>query len=102
MPPMPTWYQGRDAVVVFLKEWAFAKPWQGTRFVPGDRTVRLVPARANGQLAFGAYRWVEEKGAYLPYTIQMLSLRGAQITEITGFVTPDAFRHFDLPAELAP
>jgi RNA polymerase sigma-70 factor (ECF subfamily) len=103
MPPMPTWYQGRDAIVVFLTEFALAKPWQGDRFVAGgERRVRLVPARANGQVAFGAYRWDEAKGSYLPFTLQVLSLRGSEISEVTGFVTPDVFRHFDLPAELAP
>jgi hypothetical protein len=28
----------------------------------------------------------------------VLTLRGAQIQEITAFLTPDAFRGFDLPA----
>jgi RNA polymerase sigma-70 factor (ECF subfamily) len=102
MPPMPTWYRGRDAVEVFLREWAFAQPWSGERFVPGDRRVRLVPARASGQIAYGAYRWDEQQGSYVPYTLQVLRLEGARIVEIAGFVTPDAFRHFDLPAALAP
>jgi hypothetical protein len=30
----------------------------------------------------------------------VLTLRGAQIQEITAFLTPDAFRNFDLPTIL--
>jgi len=29
-----------------------------------------------------------------------LTLRGAQIEELTGFVSPEMFARFDLPAEL--
>src|SRR4051794_15445788 len=28
MPPMATWFRGRDHVAVFLRDWAFAHPWQ--------------------------------------------------------------------------
>jgi RNA polymerase sigma-70 factor (ECF subfamily) len=101
MPPMDTWYSGRDAIVVFLRDFAFARTWDGTRFVEGERTVRLVPTRANGQPAFGAYKWEADQGAYLPYTLQVLSLRGDRIEEIAGFVSPAVFRHFDLPGALA-
>ena len=100
MPPMATWYDGRDAIEVFLREFAFAKQWDGAAFVPGARTVRLVPTRANGQVALGAYRLDAEAGTYKPYTIQVLTLRDREIVEVTGFVTPDFFRYFDLPAEL--
>jgi RNA polymerase sigma-70 factor (ECF subfamily) len=100
MPPMATWYRGRDAVEVFLSEFAFAQAWQGERFAPGKRQVRLVPTRASGQVAFGAYRWDEDGGRYVPYTLQVLTLRGRAIVEVTGFVTADVFRHFDLPESL--
>ena len=44
MPPMPFEYQGREATVAFI----------GSIFASGRRH-RLVPTRANGQPAFGAY-----------------------------------------------
>ncbi|NUR30479.1 MAG: RNA polymerase subunit sigma-70 [Catenulispora sp.] len=44
MPPMPFEYQGREATIAFLK----AVLGSGRRF-------RLIPTRANGQPAFGAY-----------------------------------------------
>ncbi len=44
MPPLPTWYRGHDAIALFLTRYALRDRW------------RLVPARANGQLAFGLLR----------------------------------------------
>jgi RNA polymerase sigma-70 factor (ECF subfamily) len=86
MPPLPSWYRGREAVAVFLRgvPLAGAKRW------------RLIPARANGQLAFGKYIWDEERDAFMPHGVNVLTLRGAQIEEITAFLTPDAFRRFGL------
>jgi RNA polymerase sigma-70 factor (ECF subfamily) len=101
MPPMPTWYSGIAAVRVFLEEFAFAQTWDGSQFTEGTRMVRLVPARASGQIAFGAYKLDDSTRTYRPYTLQVLFLRGDRIQEIAGFVTPELFRHFDLPAEIA-
>jgi RNA polymerase sigma-70 factor, ECF subfamily len=100
MPPMATWYRGREAITVFLREWAFARPWRGSRFEAGERRVRLVPVRVSGQVAFGAYGWSEERGSHLPYALQVLTLRGARIDDITAFVTPEAFARFGLPQAL--
>jgi len=100
MPPMPTWYQGREAIAVFLRDFAFAGPWCGSRFEIGRRRVRLVPGRASGQLALGAYGWDEERSAYVPYALQVLTLRGGAIADVTGFVTPAALPAVGLPAEL--
>jgi RNA polymerase sigma-70 factor (ECF subfamily) len=98
MPPMATWFRGRDAVRVFLAEWAFAQTWAETRFVPGDRNVRLVPAHASGQPAFASYRWDGE--AFRPMALQVLTFRDGRIDEIAGFVTPSLFAAFGLPASL--
>jgi RNA polymerase sigma-70 factor, ECF subfamily len=90
MPPLPSWYRGREAVAVFLRGLPLggAKRW------------RLIPARANGQLAFGKYIWDEERHAFMPHGVNVLTLRGAQIEEITAFLTPDAFRPFGLADSL--
>jgi len=87
MPPLPTWYGGREAVAVFLRGWPLA----------GIKRWRLTPARTNGQLAFGAYLWDEETHAFMPYGVNVLTLRGAHIEEITAFLTPDALQRFGLP-----
>jgi RNA polymerase sigma-70 factor, ECF subfamily len=97
MPPMPTWYRGREAVTVFLRDVAFAGRWTGSRFEAGRRRVRLVSGRASGQVALGAYGWDEERGAYLPYALQVLTFRGGMIADVTGFVTPAALPGVGLP-----
>jgi RNA polymerase sigma-70 factor, ECF subfamily len=89
MPPVPLWYRGRDAIAVFLAKWALQDRW------------RLVPTRANGQLAFGTYSWDAKKGRYVGTGVDLLTLRGAQVEAITAFVTPEVLRDFGLPDELA-
>jgi RNA polymerase sigma-70 factor, ECF subfamily len=89
MPPMPLWYGGRDAIAVFLAEWALRERW------------RFVPTRANGQLAFGTYSWDAKRGSYVAAGLDVLTLRGAQVEAITAFVSPEVFRSFGLPHELA-
>jgi RNA polymerase sigma-70 factor (ECF subfamily) len=92
MPPRPSWYSGREAVAVFLEVAAFAP----------DKRWRLVPARANGQLAVGEYIFNEGEGRFVPHGINVLTLRGARIAEMTGFQFPGAFHRLGLPAELQP
>jgi RNA polymerase sigma-70 factor, ECF subfamily len=87
MPPLPTWYAGRDAVAAFLRGWPLShvKRW------------RLIPARANAQVGFGGYIWDEHTRTFVPESVNVLTLRGAEIEEITAFRTTDAFAHFGLP-----
>jgi RNA polymerase sigma-70 factor (ECF subfamily) len=92
MPPMPTWYAGREAVAGFLRGWPLA---EGTRW-------RLLPARANGQLAFGHYLWDRERETLRPHGVNVLALRGERIAEITAFLDPEAFGRFGLPDEIKP
>jgi RNA polymerase sigma-70 factor, ECF subfamily len=105
MPPMATWFRGRDDVGVFLREWAFAHPWQDDeaafRGDAAERDVRLIPTRANGQLAYASYRWDPALGAHVPMALQVLTLRDHRIADITGFVMPAVFARFGLPAEIA-
>jgi RNA polymerase sigma-70 factor, ECF subfamily len=90
MPPLPSWYRGRDAVAVFLR----GAP------LTGAKRWRLIPVRANGQLAFGKYIWDDEMHAFIPHGVNVLTLRGAQIEEITAFLNPGAFRQFGLADSL--
>jgi RNA polymerase sigma-70 factor, ECF subfamily len=104
MPPMSTWFRGRDAVAAFLRDWAFAHPWQGDEAVfrgdAADRDVRLVPTRANGQLAYASYRRDPARSVHVPMALQVLTLRDRRIDDVTGFVMPGIFARFGLPAEL--
>ena len=44
-------------------------------------------ARANGQAAVGAYTWDEDESAYLPFALDVLTLDGERIKEVTAFIT---------------
>jgi RNA polymerase sigma-70 factor (ECF subfamily) len=88
MPPHPTWYRGHEAIIGFLTEGPFRERW------------RHVPARANGQLAVGCYRWDAARRSYVPSVLDVLTLEGARIAEVTAFISPEVFRRFGLPDEL--
>jgi RNA polymerase sigma-70 factor, ECF subfamily len=90
MPPMPTWYGGREAIAAFLRGWPLA----------GEERWRLIPASANGQVAFGHYSWDGNTGSFVPHGVNVLTLRGARIAELTAFLTPEAVARFGLPDEI--
>ena len=92
MPPLPTWYRGREAVTAFLEAVALS----------GDKRWRLVPVRANGQPAFGKYIWDEGREAFAPHSISVLTLAGEGIAEVTTFLDPELIPRFGLPDELEP
>jgi len=93
MPPTPTWFQGREAIRAFLTQTIFQGAIQGQW--------RLLPTRANGQLAFGVYRRHTAGGLYEPYAIQVLRFAGEQIAEVTTFKNPALVRYFNLPPSLS-
>jgi len=81
MPPIPSWFDGRADVVRFFAERVFATPW------------RLRPLRASGQLAFACYQGPDFRlGA-----LNVITLRGAAISELTGFLDPALHGRFLLP-----
>jgi len=90
MPPLSTWYRGREAVAAFLE----------AEVLSTDKRWRLVPARANGQPAFGNYRWDEERETFRPRSISVLTLGRGGIAEITTFLGPELIPRFGLPDEL--
>jgi RNA polymerase sigma-70 factor (ECF subfamily) len=92
MPPIPTWYRGREAVGRFLSE----------RALSGEQPRRLLPIRANGAPAFGQYTWSEERQRLRAHGIMVLAFEGERVKEIAAFLTPEAIRRFGLPDELAP
>jgi RNA polymerase sigma-70 factor, ECF subfamily len=92
MPPAASWYHGRDAVATFLRARPLAQEWRW----------RLLPTRANGQLAFGHYILDPGKRRFVPHGVNVLTMRGARIDEIIAFLTPEAFEYFGLPEEIEP
>ena len=90
MPPYPESYRGRQAI---------ADSW----LMPGGPPPRLryLPTRANGQVALGTYRLDASSARYVPVALDVLTLRGARIADVTAFRTPEVFERFGLPSELA-
>jgi RNA polymerase sigma-70 factor (ECF subfamily) len=90
MPPLPSWYSGRDQVGAFLRKYPLR----------GDRRWRMVPTSANGQPALATYEWNEQAGVFTAHSVSVLTLRGSQIEEITAFLNPELLKPFALPAPL--
>ncbi|MEY9211829.1 sigma-70 family RNA polymerase sigma factor [Thermobifida halotolerans] len=87
MPPLRAWYEGRGGVRGFLLDGPLRERW------------RFLPTRANGQVAFGTYRWEERRARYVPAGLDLLVLRGDRIAEVVSFLDADFPAH-GLPLEL--
>jgi RNA polymerase sigma-70 factor (TIGR02960 family) len=88
MPPIPLEYQGRDVVARFYAS-VFGK---GGRY-------DLVPTRANGQLAFGAYLRAPTGGIRHGAGLLVLTVAGDRISALTRFDN-DVLPSFGLPRSL--
>jgi RNA polymerase sigma-70 factor (TIGR02960 family) len=77
MPPLLAWYQGPDAVRAVLASGPLTHRW------------RLLPTWANGQLAFGCYRWHDDRGVFVGEGLDVLTLRAGRIVAITAFLVAD-------------
>jgi RNA polymerase sigma-70 factor (ECF subfamily) len=89
MPPYAGWRRGRDEI---------AESW----LMPGGPPPRLRYEQtcANGQPAVGTYLLDEETGTYVAIALDVLSLRGELIADVTAFRTPAIFPRFGLPERL--
>jgi RNA polymerase sigma-70 factor (ECF subfamily) len=86
MPPIPTWFTGRDAVAGFFEHRALAEG--GTR--------RLVATRANECPAAATYVRGDD-GLFHAHSVQVLETREGQISHIYAFLDTDVFGSFGLP-----
>jgi RNA polymerase sigma-70 factor (ECF subfamily) len=84
MPPLASWYRG-EQLEGFLRIGPLSGEWRW----------RHVPAHASGQAAVASYAWDAETGAYLPFALNVLTLRGDRIAEITSFITRALADHDD-------
>jgi RNA polymerase sigma-70 factor, ECF subfamily len=90
MPPMRTWFAGRDSIRRFL----------GTTVLhrPGD--FKALPVSANGQPALAFYL-LGADGRHHAHAVTVLTLSDTSITHVVVFIQPDLFPVFGLP-ELLP
>ena len=80
MPPLTSWFTGA-ALPEFLRRGPLS----------GEYRWRHLPVRANGQAAVGCYTWHESAGAHLPFALDVLTLAGDRIAQVTAFIarSPD-------------
>jgi RNA polymerase sigma-70 factor (ECF subfamily) len=114
MPPLGTWFSGREALEVFLAGWPMSGQWRW----------RPLQVQANGQVALAFYSWDPDEESYIPFALNVLTFRGERISDVTAFIVratpvpdreviarlpeqppePDrlaaAFQNFDLPERL--
>ena len=86
MPPLLTWFTGRDRIGQFLDARVFGQP--------GD--FKLVPLAANGQPGFAGYLRRDD-GRHHAHGVQVLTLSGGGIAHIVTFMQPELFPLFGLP-----
>jgi RNA polymerase sigma-70 factor (ECF subfamily) len=90
MPPHPTWYAGREAIVIASEK----------GFDPEFGHLRSVVAGANLQPAAAHYLRRPGEPEHRPLALDVLRIEGGSVAEITSFVSPELFPAFGLPAAL--
>ncbi|MGV1049433.1 MAG: sigma-70 family RNA polymerase sigma factor [Solirubrobacterales bacterium] len=80
MPPLASWYGGAgggiEEVEAFLRNGPLNGEWRW----------RHHPGSANGQLAVGTYTWIEARQTHLPFSLDVLTMEGKRISDVTAFV----------------
>jgi RNA polymerase sigma-70 factor, ECF subfamily len=89
MPPWAMWWRGRATIAGFAAE-----------AVKICATARVMPVALNGQLAVASYGLDTDTGRYSPLAIDVLTLEGPLIKEITAFISPGMFPRLGLPSAL--
>ncbi len=77
MPPLRSWFRGREAITAFLRRQPLSGDWRW----------RAVRSRANGQEALGFYTWSPEAQAYQRFALNVLTLGDREIVAVDAFLT---------------
>ncbi len=85
MPPETEWFRGPADIREFLLSAPLKHRW------------RMVPCRANGQLAFGTYLWEDDLGAYRFAALDVLTVSRDRVTAVVAFLSWDLWKPFGLP-----
>lgn len=86
MPPVLTWFSGRDAVERFMASHLLTAPG----------AFRMEAVTANGQPALAAYHRGDD-GAYHAHAVVVPAITTTGISRIVIFIQPGLFAGFDLP-----
>jgi RNA polymerase sigma-70 factor (ECF subfamily) len=90
MPPHPTWFDGREAILVAMR----------AAFDPQFGSLRAVVSGANRQPAIAHYLRAPGASEYRALAIDVLRLEGGRVAEITSFPEAGLFADFRLPPVL--
>lgn len=91
MPPIPTWFDGREDVLRLLR--AKLRPGTGQRI--------MVETSANGQPAFAVYIRGRD-GGFHAHALQVLTLSKRGVSAVLAFHRADLFPVFGLPIDRRP
>jgi RNA polymerase sigma-70 factor (ECF subfamily) len=90
MPPHPTWFDGRAAILTAT----------AVGFEPEFGQMRALATAANRQPAAAYYLRRPGEPDYRPLALDVLRIEGDRVAAITTFVVPELFAAFDLPPAL--
>ena len=90
MPPHPTWYAGRDAIVIATRK----------GFDPKFGSLRTVLVGVNAQPAVAHYLRGPGEAVYRALAFDVLSIEDGLIAEIASFAVPELFPAFGLSPTL--
>ena len=90
MPPIPTWFDGRDTIVA-LRAWWFGPAREGD--------FRALPTAANRQPAAAIYLRRYGDTQYRLVAMEVLRIEDGLIAEVNSFL-PGLIKAFGLPATL--
>ena len=82
MPPLPTWFRGKDAIATFLTARVFRSPW------------RFEVTTAGGQPAMVGRRRDPESGRYELRALTVLTFDGELIAAVTTFLGPGVLARY--------
>jgi RNA polymerase sigma-70 factor (ECF subfamily) len=89
MPPFTSWYQGSANIGRLV----------GTQCPGNVHDMPMLATVANGQPAYGLYMR-QPAGHFEPFHLQVLTLRGTEVTHVGAFFERRLFETFGLPASL--
>ena len=85
--PDRNWFAGKATCLPFIATYGIGRCGEW----------RMLPVRANGQLAAAAYRR-DDDGVHRPFAVVVLATTSTRLPRITLCCEPDVFEHFQLPA----
>ncbi|HWX74284.1 MAG TPA: sigma-70 family RNA polymerase sigma factor, partial [Solirubrobacteraceae bacterium] len=91
MPPLASWYRGREAIAQWAAGWPLSGAWRW----------RALPTSASAQPALGFFAWSAEDDSYRPFALNVLDLVGEKVQGVTAFIArsaeprdPEAFERY--------